>query len=109
MNSPKPYYQDEWTTIYNEDCRKMLSQLSRFDLVLTDPPYGVRDDAWDDKLEFNHFVQEWIDKCLMLAPIVIWFGSDNRLSHLVSDKLHRLLIWNKPPGTQYAGASHNNI
>ena len=37
----KPYYQDEWVTIYHGDCREILPQLPKVDLVLTDPPYGV--------------------------------------------------------------------
>ena len=35
----KPYYQDEWVTIYHGDCREILPQLPKVDLVLTDPPY----------------------------------------------------------------------
>lgn len=38
----KPYYSDEWATIYHGDCREILPQLQPVDLVLTDPPYGVR-------------------------------------------------------------------
>jgi len=37
----KPYYQDEWATIYHGDCREILSTLEPVDLVLTDPPYGI--------------------------------------------------------------------
>ncbi len=37
----EPYYQDEYCTIYNADCRDVLPQLEPVDLVLTDPPYGV--------------------------------------------------------------------
>ena len=37
----KPYYQDKWVTIYHGDCREILPQLQKVDLVLTDPPYGV--------------------------------------------------------------------
>ena len=37
----KPYYQDEWATIYHGDCREILPQLDPVDLVTTDPPYGV--------------------------------------------------------------------
>ena len=36
-----PYYQDKWVTIYHGDCREILPQLDKVDLVLTDPPYGV--------------------------------------------------------------------
>ena len=37
----KPYYQDEAVTIYCGDCREILPQLPKVDLVLTDPPYGI--------------------------------------------------------------------
>jgi len=44
MTLPKPYYHDERAgmTIYHGDCREIIPQLNqRFDLVLTDPPYGI--------------------------------------------------------------------
>ncbi len=37
----KPYYQDKWVTIYHGDCREILPELPKVDLVLTDPPYGI--------------------------------------------------------------------
>ncbi len=37
----KPYYQDEFVTIYHGDCREILPSLEPVDLVLTDPPYGI--------------------------------------------------------------------
>jgi site-specific DNA-methyltransferase (adenine-specific) len=37
----KPYYQDEQSTIYLGDCRDILPELPKVDLVLTDPPYGI--------------------------------------------------------------------
>lgn len=37
----KPYYQDDAVTIYHGDCREIVPQLGRFDLLLTDPPYDV--------------------------------------------------------------------
>ena len=37
----KPYYQDEWVTIYHGDCREILPELPKVDLVLTDPPYNL--------------------------------------------------------------------
>lgn len=39
----KPYYQDSHCTIYHGDCREMLAELPKVDLVLTDPPYGIRE------------------------------------------------------------------
>lgn len=38
--SLKPYYSDDWATIYLGDCREILPQLPTVDLVLTDIPYG---------------------------------------------------------------------
>jgi DNA modification methylase len=37
----KPYYQDDAVTIYCGDCREIVPGLGRFDLLLTDPPYGI--------------------------------------------------------------------
>ena len=36
-----PYYQDDRATIYCGDCREILPTLGAFDLLLTDPPYGI--------------------------------------------------------------------
>ena len=37
----KPYFQDKDVTIYHGDCREILPQLPKVDLVLTGPPYGI--------------------------------------------------------------------
>lgn len=37
----KPYYEDDYCVIYNGDCRDILPELPKVDLVLTDPPYGI--------------------------------------------------------------------
>ena len=36
-----PYFQDDAVTIYHGDCREIVPGLGRFDLLLTDPPYGI--------------------------------------------------------------------
>jgi len=42
----KPYYQQDGQTVYHGDCREILPQLTeKFDLCLTDPPYG-HGDKW---------------------------------------------------------------
>ena len=41
MSNLTPYYEHAGITIYHGDCREILPQLPKVDLVLTDPPYGV--------------------------------------------------------------------
>lgn len=42
---PAPYYQDDAVTIFHGDCREIVPHLGRFDLLLTDPPYGINLDT----------------------------------------------------------------
>lgn len=37
----KPYYEQNGITIYHGDCRQIVPMLGAFDLLLTDPPYGI--------------------------------------------------------------------
>lgn len=41
----EPYYDDGQITVYVADCRDVLPQLERCDLLLTDPPYGISRDG----------------------------------------------------------------
>jgi len=45
----KPYYQDDYVTLYHGDCRDILPHLEPVDLVLTDPPYGIGEAAGSNK------------------------------------------------------------
>ena len=63
-----PYYQDEWCQIFHGDCREILPELPKVDLVLTDPPYGIgwrpranhtgEDHVWKDDTPFRP--GEWL-------------------------------------------------
>lgn len=47
----KPYYEEPGIQIYHGDCREVLASFPecfKMDLVLTDPPYGVTQNAWDN-------------------------------------------------------------
>ena len=45
----EPYFQDDSVTIYHGDCRTILPELPKVDLVLTDPPYGINLDTTNNK------------------------------------------------------------
>lgn len=49
----KPYYQDESCTIYHGDCALIVPQLMDFDLLLTDPPYGINENSKKQKTRSN--------------------------------------------------------
>ena len=40
----KPYYETELGKLYHGDCLEVMPQLEPVDLVLTDPPYGIKRD-----------------------------------------------------------------
>lgn len=41
----KPYYEEKGITIYNCDCREILPELEPVDLILSDPPYGMKNNV----------------------------------------------------------------
>lgn len=94
-----PYYQRDGITIYHGDCREILPGLGAFDLVLTDPPYGVGYDPRKPRHRLkatatrvwrgNGFPQIDGDEgpfdpapLLALAPAAILWGANNYASRL---------------------------
>lgn len=80
----KSYYQDDYATIYHGDCRDILPELPKVDLVLTDPPWNLNyfnDDnkSWDE-------YTEWLDsikKILEIKSKNVWiFQSTKAVPHV---------------------------
>jgi len=104
------YYQDQHITLYHGDCREIAPTLGRFDLLLTDPPYGIADcwkggfsskhgwgKAGQDADERNEWDGETPDKVTIdmlrgSAEIALFWGG-NYFELPVS---RGWLIWNKP-------------
>lgn len=97
-------------TLILGDCREVLPTLPRVDAVVTDPPYGVRDDDWDDmsEREFARLSAWWMSEAVRLAPELLAFGYVNSAVHKLCEMLYpqtRTLLWAKPPGSELSGAS----
>ena len=69
----KPYYQDKWVTIYHGDCREILPQLPRVDLVLTDPPFLILFGTTESKAELGNYtiLEGWFnDQVKLWKPLI---------------------------------------
>lgn len=86
-----PYYEKDGITIYHGDCREILPSLDDFDLLLTDPPYGIGEAAGKNKSRSNaasakdYGVSDWddspietelLDLCRSKAKWQIIFGGN---------------------------------
>lgn len=77
----KPYYQDEYATIYHGDCREVLPHIQG-DVVLTDLPYGIGleyGDSFEDTQPYlDGLVADALPLMCAAAPVVaLTCGIDN--------------------------------
>jgi len=74
----KPYYQDEWVTIYHGDCREILPQLDvKVDLIVTSPPY-------DDLRDYGGYGFDFVDLPALFYKAI---GEGGALVWVVGDKM----------------------
>jgi len=67
----KPYYQDDWVTIYHGDFREDLLNLrDMVDLLTTDPPYGTTSCAWDTVIPFNVMWRQFLPLVKPDTPMI---------------------------------------
>ena len=108
----KPYYTDDHVVIYHADCRQILADMPRVDLVLTDPPYGLdvgkHPHAGARLNPMRYGVNEWdaaIDQSLFDAVVqaapqaIIWGGN-----YYQTPRASGWLVWDKciNPGLGHA-------
>ena len=110
----KPYYEDEWVTIYHGDCREILPTLPKVDLVLTSPPYYVGKDyekylaTIDDYWELLRDCFKKTKKLLKDGrQIIVNIAHDSQkdtpafvsvMLHEIGFKFNDNIIWEKPDG-----------
>jgi DNA modification methylase len=106
----KPYYKFDDITIYLGDCRDVLPALGVFDLLLTDPPYGIGFAAdptkWQERA--GHAPERWDDQTFDDLPSVlrhaeiqiVWGGN-----HYAVPPSRGWLAWCKPDAPPSMGAA----
>jgi DNA modification methylase len=91
----EPYYDAEGITIYHADCRVVLPLLGAFDLLVTDPPYGIGENSkkqqsrgkkakpndygefdWDQETPPAWLVEQMVEKA---RHAIVWGGNFYRL------------------------------
>jgi len=108
----EPYFNEDGITIYNADCLEIMKQFKdkSFDLVLTDPPYGIKRDSgfggfggfgeekiqrriYDDNWDNERPNKDYFDNILRVSKKAIIFGG-NYFADLLPQGKH-WLVWDK--------------
>lgn len=103
----KPYYDREGIQIYHGDCLEIMPQLDRkFDLILTDPPYGMNRFATDGKdyLEkIGPTFKLWPDMLLDKGAAFVFTSTGEvlKVGNLVPLNFRRMLWMYKPADCTY--------
>lgn len=118
MNTIKPYYEDESVQLFHGDCREVLPLIGSTAkaITITDPPYGVRQDGWDamDESAFSVFTMQWIATCRQKSDRLVSFYAAKYTREIFNIcgmiyRRCRQCVWDKPWGSQYAGASEDGV
>ncbi len=94
------YYSDDFVAIYHCDCLTIMSQTGSVDLVLTDPPYGMRFQSNYRKIKHSKIEGDWgfpvdiIPELQRIATRAVYvFCRWDNLSQLPKPK--SVLVWVK--------------
>lgn len=89
----KPYYEEDGITIYRGDCREILPSLDPVDLVLTDPPYGIKVDSTMAKQSGQQFGRAAAPKSFYDPTNWDATPVERHLLDLAISKAHRAIVW----------------
>lgn len=95
--------------IFNEDCYQTLQRLAdgTVDLLLQDTPFGVTQNEWDIKPDFNLMWEQW-NRVTKENGAMIFFATQPFASELILSNAKNFrydLIWYKALGTGFLNAN----
>jgi DNA modification methylase len=109
MGLPKPYYETDLGKLYHSDCLEILPHLEPVDLVLTDPPYGVKMDkgfegfgGFGPPIARRQYADNWdcsrpdkkvFDLILSISKSALIFGG-NFFADILPQSKH-WIVWDK--------------
>lgn len=114
-------YDKDWNSrgkMIHDDMMSIMQKIKTSNeklVVITDPPYGVRkEEGWDDAQMFKKQIKGWLNECLRVTEFtLVWFCANRMFPYIFSsikpEQFLREHHWKKPKGSQFAGASNNNI
>jgi site-specific DNA-methyltransferase (adenine-specific) len=101
----KPYYQDDFATIYHGDCREVLPGLQPgVQLVLADLPYGLTSNKWDTPLNLCDLWLWLKGLCAPNAAYVFTASAPFNATLMMSNPawFRHEWIWYKDRGSNFA-------
>ena len=108
----KPYYESRLGKLYHGSCEDILPELERADLVIADPPYGIKQDkgfdgfdgfgGFGEPIARKQYVDNWdserpskqcFEKILLASKSVLIFGG-NFFADILPVSTH-WIVWDK--------------
>lgn len=108
-----PFYDSKGITLYCANYEEILPKLAAdsFDCLLTDPPYGNTELAWDKSIDWSFFWNEAHRLCRPNAPLVL-FACGKFVNKLINTnpKHYRYdLIWEKDKSVGFLDANRKPL
>jgi len=106
----KPYYDQDGITIYLGDCREILPELPRVDLVLTDPPYNAKNIGPNQRVyegtlmqlpeeEYKLFCSDWFELAEQKSETLLFTPGIANTHNYPQPKWQ--LCWHKPASVSF--------
>jgi len=97
----KLYYKDEYIRLFQGDCLEVMDKIIekgiKFDMILTDPPYGTTACKWDSIIPFEDMWDK-LNKLIKDNTAIVFNSSQPFTSQLINSNLKLFkycLVWEK--------------